>query len=165
MLLLSASLFATGFTNKENDTVILNASFERICLQGNMKVILVQHKNDTVLQYKNGKISAEVRNGELFIKQKNGFFSDAQPFVIIPITQLNAIKIKDDAAVFTQGVIKTNELSIDQRGDGIVKLSIDANKILVCSRGIGKIEIEGNYQQSIAKKEDNGCMIIEYRAK
>jgi hypothetical protein len=165
VLLLSTSLLAMGFATRENNTITLAESFERICLRGNMRVILVQRNNDNVLEYKNGKISAEVHNGELLVKQKNNIFSDDVPVVIIPITQLSAIKIKDDAAVFTQGVIKTNELSIDQRGDGTLKLNIDANKILVCSSGIGKIEIEGNYQQTSAKKETNGCMVIEYRAK
>jgi Putative auto-transporter adhesin, head GIN domain len=165
MAILAAALFVTGFTNKENKEIILTENFSRISLHGNMKVILVQRSSDSVLLYKNGKITAEVHNGELVVKQKNSFFSDAEPFVIIPVKALNTLKIKDDAAVFTQDVVKVNELTVDQRGNGIVKLNIDASKVLVCSRGNGKIQIEGNYRQTVAQKDATGCMFIEYRAK
>jgi hypothetical protein len=139
MPLLSAVLFATGFTNKKNNEIILSESFTRICLHGNMKVILVQRSSDSALLYKNGKITAEVHNGELVVKQKSSLFSDSEPFVIIPVNQLRNLKIKDDAAVFTQDVVKTNELTIDQHGNGMVKLSIDADKVRVYSKGTGKI--------------------------
>jgi hypothetical protein len=165
MPILAAALFVTGFTNKENKEIILTENFSRISLQGNMKVILVQRSSDSTLLYKNGKITAEVHNGELVVKQKNSFFSDAEPFVIIPVKALNTLKIKDDAAVFTQAVVKVNELTVDQRGNGMVKLNIDASKVLVCSRGNGKIQIEGNYRQTVSQKDANGCMFIEYRAK
>jgi hypothetical protein len=163
--ILAAALFATGFTAKENSEIILTESFSRISLQGNMKVILVQSKkNNTSLLYKNGKVSAEVNNGELVVKQKNSLFSNNEPFVIIPINQLRALKIKDNATVFTKAVIKTDELTIDQWGNGFIKLSIDASKVLVYSKGCGKIQIEGNYQQTLAQKDAAGGMIIEYRA-
>jgi hypothetical protein len=124
----------------------------------------VQGNGNNTISYKNGKITAEVNNGELVVKQKNGLFSDSQPFVVIPVQDLAALKIKDDAAVFTQGIIKTNELTINQRGDGIIKLSVDANKIFVQSNGNGKIQIEGNYQQTAMQKTTSGIMLMEYVA-
>jgi hypothetical protein len=136
--LLYAVLFATGFTSEKNTEIILSESFTRICLNGNVKVILVQRSSDSALLYKNGKITAEVHNGELVVNQKSSLFSDSEPFVIIPLNQLSNLKIKDDAAVFTQDVVKTNELTIDQCGNGMVKLSIDANKVMVYSKGMGK---------------------------
>jgi Putative auto-transporter adhesin, head GIN domain len=165
MPLLSVMLFAAGFSGKENKEIVLSERFTRISLYGTMKVILVQINSDSTLLYKNGKITAKVHDGELVVKQKNSFFSDAEPFVIIPVKQLITLKIKDDAAVFTQAVLKTNELILDQRGNGMVKLCIDANKVTVYSRGTGKIQIEGNYEQTILQKDVTGCMIINYRAK
>lgn len=155
-------LYATGFKNADNNKITLQQNFNRIVLHGNMKVILVQRSNDSDIQYKNGKITAEVRNGELNIKKKNSLFNDSQPFVIIPVQQLNAIKIMDDATVFTQGAIKTGQLVIDSRGDGTIKLTVAADSVFVRSRGKGKVQIDGSYNQTLAKRNDNGDMVIEY---
>ncbi len=165
MAIVTTTLLASGFTTKENKQIVLNQSFTKICLQGNMKVILVQNDSSNTICYKNGKITAEVQNGELTVKQKNSLFKDSEPFVIIPVSELTAIKIKDDAAVFSKTTITTHELTINHYGSGIVKLSIDAAKVLVCSKGTGKIQIEGNYGQTLAQKDETGCMVIEYKAK
>lgn len=165
MAIVTNTLLAFGFTTKENKQIVLNQSFTKICLQGNMKVILVQSDSSNTIFYKNGKITAEVQNGELTVKQKNSFFKDSEPFILIPVSVLTAIIIKDDAAVFSKTTITTHELTINQHSNGIVKLSIDAAKVLVCSRGTGKIQIDGNYQQTLAQKDETGCMVIEYKAK
>jgi Putative auto-transporter adhesin, head GIN domain len=167
MPLLAVVLFASGFTNKENEEIILNEPFTQISLVGNMKVILVERSNDNdnTVKYKNGKVTALVHNGVLVVKQKNNFLSNNEPFVVIAVNRLTDIKIKDDANVFTHGSIKTSELTLDQRGNGMVKLSVDAYRVMVYSRGTGKIQIDGNYQLTLVQKDINGSMTIEYKAK
>lgn len=162
--LISIQLFVTGFTSKQYNEIILDQPFKKITIQGNMTVILVQAGGNHNVQYKKGKINVEVHDGELVVTQKRSLFKDEEPFVIIPVTEFTHLKIKDDAAVFTQGVIKTSELSIDQRGDGMVKLSINSNKVFVCCKGYGKIQIEGNYQQTGIQKDISGNLLMEYTA-
>lgn len=165
MPLFSTMLYVAGFTDTEHKEIIVHESFNRICIHGEMKVILVQRDSDSIVLYRDGKVAVEVNNGELVLRQKKSLFSNSQLFVIIPVAQLNALKITSDATVFTQGILKTKELNVDHRGNGIVKLSVAADNVYVCSKGKGKIEIEGNYKQVLARQDETGCMIIEYRNK
>lgn len=163
--IVSIQVFVTGYTSQQYKEIILDQPFKKLTIQGNMTVILVQSSSNQKVQYYKGKINVKVNDGELVITQKGSIFKDEEPFVIIPINEITHLKIKDNAAVFTNGVIKTNQLNIDQRGDGTIRLSIDAYKVFVCCKGHGKIQIEGNYQQTGLQKDISGKLLMEYIAR
>ena len=165
MSFITTALLTSGFRDTGYRQIFIRENFSRISIKGDIKVILIQNRDDSVLKYKDGSISAAVENGELVVRKKNGFFSNRQPFVIIPVNQLQALKITDEASVFTQGILQTSELYIDHKGNGVIKLSVAADNVFVCSRGKGKIQIEGNYKQTLARQDETGCMIIEYSNK
>lgn len=162
MPLLSVFLYATGIADTAYRQIHITEDFSRICLRGNMKVILQQRSGGSMLQYKNGKITAEVKDGELQVKQKNNWLTNDQPIVIIAVKNLEAISVMDNAAVFSHGRIQCTALFIDQRSDGVIKLSVMAENVQVYSRGKGKIQVEGNFTQTVASKDEAGNMIIEY---
>ncbi|MGQ0738572.1 MAG: GIN domain-containing protein [Bacteroidota bacterium] len=165
MPLFSVLLSVSGFTDVEYKQIVIRESFTRISVKGHIKVILVQSAGDSVLKYKDGNISAGVENGELVVRPKNAFFSNRQPFVLIPVKQLRVLKITDDAAVFTQGTMQISELYVEHKGTGMVNLDIDAGYVCVYSRGKGEIQIAGDYKQTLARRDEAGNMIIEYGIK
>jgi hypothetical protein len=166
LLLLISFFFSSFFPGPKAivdfKEIKVTEKFNRLTVHGNLKLILVPSDSASAVHYKDGKVTAEVSNNELVIKQKGNFFSNNQPVVIVKVKQLNAIKIKDDASVSTKGVLETDNLKVDFWGDETIKLSVTANNVVVCSRGKGKVEIEGTYKQTEVKKDETGCIVMEF---
>ena len=163
MPLFTLWLYAPGLTGSSKEQIEIREDFNSISIKGLIKVILVPGESGKTIRYKNGKIDAEVHNGELLIKQKNSFLTSEEPLVIIPVRYLESIKVLDNAAVFSQGVICTDTLRIDHRGDGILKLSVSAKEVYICSHARGKIQMEGTFKQLLSSTDDAGNILLEYR--
>lgn len=68
----------------------------------------------------------------------------------------------DDAEVRTIGELKDKRLKLEILGDGAIYANTRANEVTTFIKGLGKINVIGNFKNTSVSKDAYGNMITNY---
>jgi hypothetical protein len=105
----------------------------------------------------------EIKDGELIIHKKQAFLSNRRIVCFLPVKDLQNLTVVDNANVISNEVINcTKEMNILIKGDGLIDLSLNAEKIKIVSKGRARVKITGNFSSCKTQWDDYGVLVIEY---
>lgn len=167
-LLLSAFGLTNGTDSGSQDIVIpLNYTFNSVTIYSNMVVYITEgEKNEIIVKDEEvaNAIKFKVNRGALVVHGKKGFFGNKSPErIIIKVKDIDAITIMEDAEVRTIGELSDKNLKLEIFGDGAIYANTRANEVTTFIKGLGKIEVIGNFKNTSVNKDADGNMITTYR--
>ena len=150
----------------QEKTIAVNDTFNSVVIYKNIVVYIAQGENNEIV-FKNeiaaNDINFEVIHGVLVIHGKNNFFSHKPPDIItIKVKTICAITIIDDAEVSTIGQLCNRDLNLKMLGDGTLYVNTSANEVTTFIKGLGKIEVVGNFKNTLVNKDDYGNIFTTY---
>ena len=175
-LFISVLLSAFGhfhFTDIKTDTASqkmtmpINYTFNSVTIYNDILVYITEGEKNEITVRDEGvahAIKFKVDAGVLVIHSKKGFFSDKTPErMIITVKDIRAITIMDDAEVRTIGELSDKNLTLEIFGDGAIYANTRAIEVTTFIKGLGKIEVRGNFKNTCVNKDANGNMITTYK--
>jgi len=155
-----------------NDTVVqrliipLDHTFKSIKIYNDILVYVAEgEKNEIIVKDEAvaNVIKFKVDEGVLIIHCKNSIFSNKNPNKItIRVKDIHAIAIMDDAEVRTIGELSDQKLKLEIFGDGAIYANTRATEVTTFIKGLGKIEVRGNFKNTCVNKDAYGNMITTY---
>lgn len=125
--------------------------------EGDQNKIIVNNAEDS------GNLKIKVKNDALVIRSNKGFLGKNKPVkVAIMIRNINSITLMGDAEVRTIGELSDPNLKLEIYGDGAIYARTRANEVNTFIKGLGKIEVKGNFKNILANKDAYGNMITMY---
>ncbi len=167
-VLLSFFSHSYGTDSGSRDFVIpIDYSFHGVVVYSNMIVYIKEaEKNEIIVKDKEAanNFKFKVDHGVLVVHGKKSFFSDRiRGNIIINVKDIHAIIIMDDAEVRTIGALNDKDLNLEIFGDGAIYANTSANEVTTFIKGLGKIELIGNFKNTSVNKDAYGNMITTYK--
>jgi hypothetical protein len=98
----------------------------------------------------------------LIIKSKGSYVGRKRPKLIIMVKKLADISIIGDSEVKTIGELKNISLNLNVYGDGSIFANTKATEVTTCIKGLGKIEVKGNFKNISSNRDAWDDMITTY---
>ncbi|REE82019.1 putative autotransporter adhesin-like protein [Lutibacter oceani] len=163
--IISTSVHAQFFTKKikgngdittitrnvsDYDAIGIAGSFDVKLFKGNEGTITIK-ADENLLEY----IVTEVENGNLKIKPKKGYnlVSRKTIEITVPFESIDGVSLAGSGDVFTNDIIKSNNLKISLAGSGNMDLNVSTGDLDSNIAGSGNIKLTGesdNFNCSIA---------------
>jgi hypothetical protein len=125
--------------------------------EGDENVIIVKDEETANL------IKFKVSNGVLTIKSRGMLIGNRKPpKVIIIVKNLSDISIEGDSEVRTIGELSNDSLKLYIYGDGSIFANTKASEVDTFIKGLGKIEVKGNFKNITVNKDAWGDMVTKY---
>ncbi|MGY8909657.1 MAG: head GIN domain-containing protein [Flavobacteriales bacterium] len=136
-------------TTSDYDGIAVGGSFDVILIKGKEGAISIEGE-ENIIPY----IETEVNGNTLQIKyQKNTNISTSKRLTItVTYNDLEKISIGGSGNISSEGVIKSNDLSISLGGSGNITLDVDADDLSVNIGGSGNVKLTG-------RSDDLSCAI------
>jgi len=154
-------------TSSQKMTLPVNYSFNSVMIYNNILVYIKEgEKNEIIVKNEEvaNAIKFKVDDGVLVIHGKNSFFNNKSPErIIIMVKDILGITIMDDAEVRTIGELSDKNLKLEIYGDGAIYANTRATEVTTFIKGLGKIEVTGNFKNTSVNKDAYGNMITSYR--
>jgi len=163
--IISTSIHAQFFNKKikgnaELTTITRNVSdYDEISVAGSFDVKLFKGEEGTItikadenlLEY----IVTEVKNSDLKIKTKKGYTITSRKTIeiTVPFESIDGVSLAGSGDVFTNDVIKSNNLKLSLAGSGNMDLNVSTGEVVSNIAGSGNIQLAGdtdNFSCSIA---------------
>jgi hypothetical protein len=163
--IISTSIQAQFFNKKikgngELTTITRNVSdYDEISVAGSFDVKLFKGEEGTItikadenlLEY----IVTEVKNSDLKIKTKKGYTITSRKTIeiTVPFESIDGVSLAGSGDVFTNDVIKSNNLKLSLAGSGNMDLNVSTGEVVSNIAGSGNIQLAGdtdNFSCSIA---------------
>ena len=104
-----------------------------------------------------------MKGNELIIGKKQSLFTDRNVIYYLEARDLENITVLDDANLISEQPIGcAKQVNIFIKGDGVIDLELNAQKINVVSKGMAKINIKGNFSSSKTWLDGYGGLAAEY---
>lgn len=154
-------------TATRNMTIPIEYSFSGITIYNDIRVYIVEGtKNEIIISNEvfGGNFKFKVDNDVLIIKNKKNIFGGNNNMIkiIIKVKDIHSITIMDDAEVRTIGELSDRNLKLEIFGDGAIYASTKANEVKTFIKGLGKIEVKGNFKNTSINRDANGNMVTTY---
>jgi hypothetical protein len=147
-------------------TIPVDNAFNSLMVYNNIVVYLTEGDKNEILVRDEGvanNIKFKVTDGVLAIRSKKGLFGRNNPEkIIITVKNINAITIMDDGEVRTIGELSYRNLKLEIYGDGAIYVNTRAIEVNTFIKGLGKIEVKGNFKNTTVNKDAYGNMITIY---
>ena len=154
-------------TASQKMIIPVDYSFNSVMIYNDILVYITEgEKNEITVRDADvaNAIKFKVDGGVLVIHGKKGFFSTKTPErIIITVKDIRAITIMDDAEVRTIGELSDQNLKLEIFGDGAIYANTRAIEVTTFIKGLGKIEVRGNFKNTSVNKDAYGNMITTYR--
>jgi hypothetical protein len=174
-LLLAITLFflpGTYNTNFISDTPNRNMAmpityaFHSITIYDDIRVYITEGDKNEIL-VNNEEVASiikfKVNDEVLVIKSKKNIFSgNGMIKIIIVVKDIKCITIMGDAEVRTIGLLSDQNLKLEIYGDGAIYASTKASEVSTFIKGVGKIEVRGNFKTTSVNKDAYGNMVTIY---
>jgi hypothetical protein len=174
-LLLSITLFflhgihhakvVTDTTNR-NRAIPIEYAFNSITIYNDIRVYITEGNKNEILANNEeaaSNIKFKVNDDVLVIKSKKNMFSgNSMIKIIIVVKDIKGITIMGDAEVRTIGLLSDQSLKLEIYGDGAIYASTKAIEVNTFIKGVGKIEVKGNFKTTSVNKDAYGNMITIY---
>jgi hypothetical protein len=153
-------------TSLSSHTFHIGSSFNSIVIQNEMDVY-ISEGNENAIIVKNEEtadlIKFKVKDGVLIIKSRGSFIGRKSPNVIIMVKNLSDISIMGDSEVRTIGELSNCSLKLYIYGDGSIYADTKATEVNTLIKGLGKIEVKGNFKNVTVNKDAWGDMVTTYK--
>ena len=167
-ILLSAfgHIYATDPSSK--DIVIpVNDTFNSVKIYNDILVYIMQGEKNEILVEDIAVANAikfKVNGSVLVVHGRKSYFTNKKPKrIIIKVKDIHAITIMDDAEVRTIGELSDKNLNLEIFGDGAIYANTCAIEVTTFIRGLGKIEVTGNFKNTSVNRDAYGNMITTYK--
>ena len=139
------------------NNVIIHDDIDVCIIEGNKNEIIVKNEETANL------IKFKVKDSALVIKCKGSGTGRKRPKVIVMVKMLSGISIIGDSEVSTIGELSNIKLELDIYGDGSIIVCTKASEVNTLIKGLGKIEVKGNFQNTSVSKDAWGNMVTTYK--
>lgn len=132
---------ASGNQNNENKQVLYEMSFSKLFVQDGIEVILVE-SNSKKIEFSGNdadKVDWKITNGQMVISSKKGTLK-GKVKLLVNVSNLNEIFVKDGSVVSSQGRLNSNSLKIYLEGDAGISIK-SAGTIWVIKVGETDLDI------------------------
>jgi hypothetical protein len=157
--------FATDTANR-NSSIPIAYAFNSITIYNDMWVYITEgDKNEILMNNEESasNIKFKVNDEVLVVKSKKNMFSGKSMIkIIIVVKDIKCITIMGDAEVRTIGLLSDQNLKLEIYGDGAIYASTKAIKVNTFIKGVGKIEVKGNFKTTSVNKDAYGNMVTIY---
>ena len=147
-------------------TIPVEYAFNSIMIYNDITVYITEgDKNEIIVKDEDvsNNFKFKVTDGVLVIHGKKSFLSKNNPIKItISAKNINSITIMDDAEVRTIGELSYRKLNLEIYGDGAIYVNTKAIQVNTFIKGLGKIEVKGNFKNTTINKDAYGNMISSY---
>ncbi len=167
-ILLSAfgHIYATD-TGSQDLVMPVNETFNSVTIYRDMVVYIMQgEKNEIIVKDKvvANVIKFKVDHEVLVLHGRKSYFTNKRPErIIIRVKDIHAITIMDDAEVRTIGELSDKNLKLEIFGDGAIYANTCASEVTTFIKGLGKIEVTGNFKNTSVNRDAYGNMITTYK--
>jgi Putative auto-transporter adhesin, head GIN domain len=157
--------FITDTPNR-NTAIPITYAFNRITIYNDIRVYIAEgDKNEILVNNEEAasNIKFKVNDDVLVIKSKKNMFSgNSMIKIIIVVKDIKCITIMGDAEVRTIGLLSDQNLKLEIFGDGAIYASTKASEVVTFIKGVGKIEVKGNFKTASVNKDAYGNMVTIY---
>ena len=168
LVILPGSHFNNAITDTATGkmTIPVEYSFNSITIYNDIQVFILEGVKNEIIVSNEGEasnIKFKVDNDVLIIKSRKNIFSGNNMIkIIIMVKDIHCITNMGDAEVRTIGELSDRNLKLEIYGDGAIYVSTKANEVNTFIRGLGKIEVKGNFKNTSVNKDAYGNMITKY---
>jgi Putative auto-transporter adhesin, head GIN domain len=145
----------------------VNFTFSGVTIYDDMAIYIMEgERNEIIVRNEDvaDAIRFKVDDSILIVHGKNRLFNHRIPeIIIISVKSIHAITIMDDAHVRTIGELYDKDLKLEIFGNGAIYVNTRAIEVKTFIKGLGKIELIGNFKNTSVNKDENGNMITTYR--
>jgi hypothetical protein len=154
-------------TGSQKLIIPVNFTFNSVTIYDDMVVYIIEGERNEII-VRNEDVAHAIRfkvdDSVLVIHGKNRLFNHRSPErIIISVKSIHAITIMDDAQVRTIGELYDKDLKLEIFGDGTIYATTRAVEVKTFIKGLGKIEVIGNFKNTSANKDEYGNMITTYK--
>jgi len=153
-------------TANRNKVIPITYAFNSITIYNDIRVYITEgDKNEILVNNEEvaGNIKFKVNDDVLVIKsKKNMFTGNSMIKIVIVVKDIKCITIMGDAEVRTIGLLSDKNLKLEIYGDGAIYASTKANEVNTFIKGVGKIEVKGNFKNTLVNKDAYGNMVTIY---
>jgi hypothetical protein len=152
-------------TSFQKQIIPIESAFNSITIYNNINVVLIEGNcNEILVSNKEiaNKIKVSVDGNVLVIKCRHQLFNGDNLKVVIEVKSVNSITLMDDAEVRTVGCLSSPKLRLIINGDGAFYINTNAREVNTIIKGLGKIEVKGNFKNTAVNKDAYGNMVTTY---
>lgn len=135
----------TTFAQKSEERNV--ESFSKIKVSQAINCYLIEGTKEKVRVEVDGidldDVITEVSGGRLQIHLDRGNFRNVHVKVYVTYTSLNGISVSSAADVYSESVIKSEELDLSASSAGSMELEVDVNELSISVSSSGDVEIDG----------------------
>ncbi|HCW07647.1 MAG TPA: hypothetical protein DGG95_09830 [Cytophagales bacterium] len=154
-------LISVNVLAQNSETRSLN-SFRAVKVSQSIDVYLKKGDKESAKVVVSGgdlsKVATEVEGSTLHISMKNshGFFNNIDVKVYVTYVSIEKITASSASSVFSDGVIKANDLDVGVSSAANVEISIDAASVMVDVSSAGEAVLEGKATKSEVEVSSGG---------
>ena len=166
------SLFSHYSDISKSDTLLLKqtmpieSSFSSIIVYNDINLFITEgSKNEIITENQNvaDAIKFKVKDEILIIHRRNSFLhGKIHGKIIVCVKYLHGITIMGDAEVRTIGNLNYRSLKLEIFGDGAIYANTMATEVNTFMKGLGKIEVKGNFKNTTVNKDADGDILTTY---
>jgi hypothetical protein len=152
-------------TGTEKISIPIIYSFKSVMIYGDFSAYITEGVDSRIIVSKEeaNDLKFKVDNGVLVIRRKKPLFGGNYHLkIIIVVKEVRCISVMDDSEVRTVGILDYLNLKLEIYGDGAIYAHTKANEVNTLIKGLGKIEVQGNFKNAIVDKDAFGNMVTKY---
>jgi hypothetical protein len=153
-------------TASQKMTIPIVNIFSNVVIYDNVTVYITEGDQNEIIVNNAAdadNLKIKVKDEVLIIKSKKGILSNSKPVkVFIMVRNIHGITIMGDSEVRTIGELSCRNLKLEIYGDGAIYASTKANEVNTFIKGLGKIEVKGNFKNTSVNKDAYGNMTTTY---
>ena len=148
-------------------TIPIDSSFTSITIYNDINLFITEgSKNEIITENADiaDAIKFKVKDEILIVRRKSSFLhGKIHGKIIICVRNLHCITIMGDAEVRTIGNLSYRNLKLEIFGDGAIYASTVAMEVNTFMKGLGKIEVKGNFTNTTVDRDAYGDILTSYR--
>ncbi len=166
------SLFGHYSDISKSDTSLLKqsipieSSFNSITIYNDISLYITEGTENEIIAENQAiadAIKFKVKDEILIIRRRDSFLhGKIHGKIIIRVKSIRCITIVGDAEVRTIGNLSYRTLNLEIFGDGAIYASTMAMEVNTLMKGLGKIEVKGNFKNTTVNKDADGEIVTTY---
>ncbi|HET7003223.1 MAG TPA: DUF2807 domain-containing protein [Puia sp.] len=173
ILILLFSLFSLDETNNttsirplSGQTIPIDTPFNSVTIYNDVNLYITEGARNEIIvenQETADAVRFQVKDKTLLIHSRTVFFHRSiRGKIIICVQNINCISIVGDAEVRTIGSLSDRSLKLEIFGDGAIYANTTALEVNTFMKGLGKIEVKGNFKNTTVNKDAYGNIVTIY---
>jgi hypothetical protein len=173
ILILLFSLFSLGEADdiksirpSSGQTIPIETPFNSVMIYNDVNLYITEGARNEIIvenQETANTVKFKVKDKTLLIHSRTDIFHKSiRGKIIICVQNINCISIVGDAEVRTIGSLSYRSLKLEIFGDGAIYVNTTALEVNTFMKGLGKIEVKGNFKNTTVNKDAYGNIVTIY---